>query len=90
MDEVFRAISEPSRRAILELLAAGERSVGELVRVMGMSQPGLSQHLRTLREAGLVRFRREGRRRIYSLRADPMGNVLDWAGRLGTGRTPVR
>ena len=87
---MFRAISEPTRRAILELLAAEERSVTELVRAMRTSQPGLSQHLRALREAGLVRFRREGRRRIYSLRVDPLGSLLDWAGRLGATNTSVR
>jgi DNA-binding transcriptional ArsR family regulator len=80
--DVFRAIADPTRRAILGLIAARERPVMELTRLVGGSQPGLSQHLRALREAGLVRVRRDGRRRIYSLRADPMDQVLEWIARL--------
>jgi DNA-binding transcriptional ArsR family regulator len=80
--DVFRAIAEPTRRAILDLVAVRERPVSELLRLIGGTQPGLSQHLRTLREAGLVRVRRDGRRRVYSLRADPLEQVLEWAVRL--------
>ena len=79
---VYRAVSDSSRRRILELLAQGERSVKDLVPRFPMSQPALSQHLRMLREAGLVRVRRQGRRRVYSLRAGPLGEVRDWVERI--------
>jgi DNA-binding transcriptional ArsR family regulator len=80
-DPVFRAISEPTRRRILDLLAEGERPVKDLVDRFPMSQPALSQHLRVLREAGLVRTRREGRLRVYSVHAPLLREVHDWAGR---------
>jgi DNA-binding transcriptional ArsR family regulator len=77
-DEVYRAISEPTRRRILDLLAERERPVKELLGAFRMSQPALSQHLRTLRRAGLVRVRREGRMRVYSVEAAPLRNVYEW------------
>ncbi|MCA9255027.1 MAG: winged helix-turn-helix transcriptional regulator, partial [Phycisphaerales bacterium] len=76
---VFRAISDPTRRAILDLLAAGERAVSDLLKPFRMTQPAVSQHLRVLREAGLVSERREGRRRVYKLEAEPIRAVYDWA-----------
>ena len=76
---VFRAVSDPRRREILDLLADGERSVGDLVESFDISQPAVSQHLRVLREAGLVAERREGRRRMYALRAEGLREVYDWA-----------
>ena len=66
-DVVFAALSVPTRRAILEALHDGPRSVRELAELLPVSQPAVSQHLRALREAGLVRVRREGTRRIYSV-----------------------
>lgn len=69
--ESLSALSDPTRRAIFERLGEGPRSVGELAREVPVSRPAVSQHLRVLREAGLVQSRREGTRRIY--RADPDG-----------------
>jgi DNA-binding transcriptional ArsR family regulator len=80
-DAVYRAISEPTRRRILDLLADRERAVKELVSRFRMSQPALSQHLRVLRGAGLVRVRRQGRMRFYSVDPGPLREVSDWLGR---------
>lgn len=77
-DAVYRAISEPTRRQILDLLADRERAVKELVSRFRMSQPALSQHLRVLRDAGLVRVRRQGRMRVYSADPTPLREVSDW------------
>src|SRR3954466_1005554 len=74
----FAALADPSRRTILELLRARERSVGELVGALPLSQPGVSKHLKVLREAGLVAVRRDGKRRWYGLRAEPLAEVADW------------
>ena len=74
----YAALAEPSRRRILDLLRDGERSVGELVPRLGLSQPGVSKHLKILREAGLVSVRRDGKRRWYGLRAEPLAEVADW------------
>jgi DNA-binding transcriptional ArsR family regulator len=86
----YMALAEPSRRQILDLLRGGERSVGDLVARLALSQPGVSKHLRVLREAGLVEVRPEGRRRWYGLRAEPLAEVdrwlepyrVHWSGRL--------
>ncbi|HEY7256602.1 MAG TPA: metalloregulator ArsR/SmtB family transcription factor [Solirubrobacterales bacterium] len=75
---VFDAISEGSRREILDLLAAGPRPVGEIAARTGLSQPNTSRHLRVLREAGLVEPRAEGQRRIYELRPEGMAELLGW------------
>jgi DNA-binding transcriptional ArsR family regulator len=77
-DAVYRAISEPTRRRILDLLAERERPVKELATGFRMSQPSLSQHLRVLRDAGLVRVRRQGRMRVYSVDPGPLRGVYDW------------
>ena len=74
----YAALAEPSRRQILDLLLNGERPVGELVDHLGMSQPGVSKHLRILREAGLVQVRPVGSRRLYGLRAAPLAEVDAW------------
>ena len=74
----FAALAEPHRRQILDLLRGGERPVGELVERLGLSQPGVSKHLRVLREAGLVAARSEGRQRLYGLRAEPLAEVDGW------------
>ena len=78
---MYRAISDPTRRRILDLLADQERPVKDLVLRFPMSQPALSQHLRVLRQAGLVRLRREGRTHVYSVHAAPLKDVYDWADR---------
>jgi DNA-binding transcriptional ArsR family regulator len=74
----YTALAEPHRRQILDLLRAGERSVGELVARLKLSQPGVSKHLKVLREAGLVQVRPEGRQRWYGLRARPLAEVDEW------------
>jgi DNA-binding transcriptional ArsR family regulator len=78
MPTAFDVLAEPSRRHILDLLRDGERSVGELVDRLSLSQPGVSKHLRVLREAGLVEVRPEGQRRLYELRAEPLAEVDGW------------
>lgn len=75
---VYRAIADPSRRQILEMLAGRDHTVAELARPFSMSQPALSQHLRVLREAGLVTEEREGRFRRYHLTPEPLAEVEDW------------
>ena len=74
----FQVIAEPHRRHILDLLREGERSVNELVLGLGLSQPGVSKHLRVLREAGLVRARVDGQRRLYALRPQPLDELHEW------------
>ena len=74
----YAALAEPHRREILDLLRDGERSVNDLVARLKLSQPGVSKHLRVLRDAGLVDVRAEGRRRWYGLRAQPLAEVDEW------------
>jgi DNA-binding transcriptional ArsR family regulator len=74
----YAALAEPHRREILDLLRAGERSVGELVEPLGLTQPGVSKHLRILREAGLVAARTDGRHRLYALRPGPLAELDVW------------
>jgi DNA-binding transcriptional ArsR family regulator len=78
-DATFRAIADPSRRRMIEALADGERTVNELCSLFDTSQPAVSQHLRVLRDAGLVRHRRHGRHRYYRLEAAPLREVYDWS-----------
>jgi DNA-binding transcriptional ArsR family regulator len=74
----YDALAEPSRREILDLLRERERPVGELVSNLRLSQPGVSKHLRVLREAGLVGVRPDGRRRLYSLQPGPLAEIDAW------------
>lgn len=75
----FRALADGTRRRILESLRERERSVNELVEGLdASSQPALSQHLKVLREAGLVTVRRDGRRQMYALDPRPLTEVRDW------------
>lgn len=74
----FDVLAEPTRRRILDLLLDGERPVGELVKRLRLSQPGVSKHLRVLREAGLVSVRNEAQRRIYGVRPEPLAEVAEW------------
>lgn len=76
---VFRAVSDPTRRQILELLRERDCTVTELTGPFDISQPAVSQHLRVLREAGLVQVRKEGRHRVYRLDPLPLQAVFDWA-----------
>ena len=82
MSHPFDILGDPVRRRILELLAGGERTSGEVVKVIraefGISQPGVSQHLRVLRESGFARVRPDGARRIYSLEPGPLQEVDTW------------
>ena len=74
----FEALAEPRRREILDLLRGGERPAGDLVAALAISQPGVSKHLKTLREAGLVRMRAVGQQRIYSLAGEKLAEVDAW------------
>ncbi|MFD0775588.1 ArsR/SmtB family transcription factor [Streptomonospora algeriensis] len=78
MERVFEVLAEPNRRRILDVLRRGERPVGELVDRLGISQPAVSKHLRTLREAGLVESRSKAQRRLYRLRTEPLRDLDAW------------
>ena len=78
MSTTFDVLAEPNRRRILDLLVPAERSVGELVARLGLSQPAVSKHLRVLREAGLVDVRVDAQRRLYRVRPEPLRAVDDW------------
>ncbi len=78
MATAFEVLAEPSRRRILDLLLEQPRAVGELTGLLGLSQPGTSKHLRVLREAGLVRVRRDAQRRWYEVRPGPLAEVDAW------------
>jgi DNA-binding transcriptional ArsR family regulator len=74
----LRALGEPHRVAILDLLRDGERPVGELVARLELSQPTVSKHLRVLKDAGLVESRVDGQRRLYRVRTEPLAELDDW------------
>ena len=76
--DVFRAIADPTRRALLDQLRGGARPVTELARAFRTSRPAISKHLRVLREARLVREHREGRTRQYELTPAPLGDAIKW------------
>jgi len=76
--DAFNAVAEPRRRQILDVLAAGETPVNDLVAQLGLAQPQVSKHLRVLREVGLVRVRGDGRRRLYRLNGRPLRAIHDW------------
>lgn len=78
---VLDALGDPTRRAVLELLRGGERSVRELTDATSVSQPAVSQHLRVLREAGLVTVRAEGTRRLHRVDLDGLSGVRAWVDR---------
>ncbi len=88
--DVLEVIAEPTRRRILDAVRDGERSVNDLVEIVGMHQPGVSRHLKVLRDAGLVAVRSDAQRRLYRLRPDPLKELdawlepyrAHWAGRL--------
>jgi len=79
--EPFTAIADPVRRRIVERLAAGEKTAGELGKGFAMSQPAVSKHLRVLREAGLVVARAQAQRRLYRLNPAPLAEVDAWLAR---------
>ena len=78
MDAVLQALADPSRRTVLEILRDHEASAGELADALPIARPGVSRHLRVLREAGLVDVRQESQRRIYRLRPEALVEVDEW------------
>jgi DNA-binding transcriptional ArsR family regulator len=78
MLDTYAIIAEPSRRRILDRLLQSDSSVMELTQELGLSQPLVSKHLRTLRESGLVQVKVEAQRRIYSLDAEPLEEIDQW------------
>ena len=76
--DVFRALADPTRRAILDALRVGKQPVGRIARGFPVSRPAISKHLRVLREADLVTEHKEGRQRICALNVKPLRRVDDW------------
>ena len=81
MEAVLRALADDSRRKLLEVLSEGPATAGDLAALLPIARPGVSRHLRVLRETGLVEVRQEAQRRVYSLRAEPLAEVDEWLGR---------
>ncbi len=75
---IFEALADPTRRHIVDLLRERPRLVGELTALLDISQPGISKHLRVLRESGLVQVRQDAQRRRYELRAEPFSELQTW------------
>ena len=80
MEAALRALADESRRTMVERLSRGPVTVGELAALLPIARPGVSRHLRVLREAGLVDVRQEAQRRIYSLRPQPLAEIDEWLG----------
>lgn len=80
MEAVLRAVADESRRKLLKALAGGPATAGDLAALLPIARPGVSRHLRVLREAGLVDVRKEAQRRVYELRAEPLAEVDEWLG----------
>jgi DNA-binding transcriptional ArsR family regulator len=78
MDPLLDAIGDPHRRTLLEALREGPATVSDLAELLPIARPGVSRHLRILREAGLVDVRPEAQQRIYTLRSDPLRELDDW------------
>lgn len=76
--DAFQTLADPTRRRVIEALCQGERQVNDLVVAVGIHQSGVSRHLKILLEAGFVRVRPEGQRRLYSLRPDPFQEIDAW------------
>jgi DNA-binding transcriptional ArsR family regulator len=77
-DDALTALADPTRRSVFETLRRGPRSVGDLARGLPVSRPAVSQHLRVLERAGLVRARREGTRNFYSVNGDGLAELRDY------------
>ncbi|MEM7329526.1 MAG: metalloregulator ArsR/SmtB family transcription factor [Pseudomonadota bacterium] len=75
---IFRAIADPTRRSIMTLLSAGERSLNDISAEYEMSRPAVTKHLRVLEEGGLIRIRARGRERLHSLQPETLKAVSDW------------
>ena len=82
----FEALAHPTRRRIVELVSEGERSAGEIASAFAISRPGVSKHLRVLREHGVIRSRSDGTRRLYSLDGGGLAELDDWIRRFWTNR----
>src|SRR6266704_538657 len=80
MEAVLRALADQSRRAMLETLTGGPATAGELAALLPIARPGVSRHLRVLREAGLVQARQDAQRRVYTLRPEPLAEIDVWLG----------
>ena len=80
--DTFTALADPTRRRIIESLALGESSFGDLARKFEMSKPAVSQHLKVLRDVGLVKSRAEAQRRIYRLSEEGLEDIEAWLGRV--------
>lgn len=80
MDAVLQALADPSRRVVLGILRDHDATAGELADALPIARPGVSRHLRVLREAGLVDVRPDAQRRIYRLRPEPLADLDDWLG----------
>jgi DNA-binding transcriptional ArsR family regulator len=78
MEAALNALADPSRRTMLERLSRGSSTAGELAALLPIARPGVSRHLRVLREAGLVEVRSEAQRRVYSLRPEPLAEIDAW------------
>jgi DNA-binding transcriptional ArsR family regulator len=78
MSTAFEVLAEPNRRRILDELRQQERPVNDLVQILGISQPGVSKHLRVLRDAGLVEVRKDAQRRLYRIRPEPLQEIDTW------------
>jgi DNA-binding transcriptional ArsR family regulator len=75
---LYEALAEPNRRRIIEMVGERERTAGEIVEALAISQPGVSKHLRVLREAGLVSVRQAAQRRIYRLNPEKLAEIDAW------------
>ena len=80
MDALVQALSDDNRRSILETLRHGPATVNEIAGNLAIARPGVSRHLRILREAGLVQVRKDAQRRIYALDPAPLAELDDWLG----------
>ena len=81
MEAALRALADESRRTMLDTLSRGPATAGELAALLPIARPGVSRHLRVLREAGLVEVHQDAQRRIYTLRPQPLAEVDEWLGR---------
>jgi DNA-binding transcriptional ArsR family regulator len=81
VEAVLRALADGSRRTVLDALTGGPATAGELAALLPIARPGVSRHLRVLREAGLVQVRQEAQRRVYSLRLEPLTEIDEWLDR---------
>jgi len=78
VDDVFQVLADPTRRRLVEALRSGEHSVGQLVALVDIGQPGVSRQLAILEQARFVSMRPDGRRRLYSLRPEPFEELEEW------------